>query len=321
VNEQTKALSEGFLGGTALVNLGGEVVAGQGMDSAVKSARAGLAGGYGVATFGAVSGGHSRYNTGSHVDVSSLSLMTGFSWGAELKPGNLTLGAFFEYGNGSYETHNSFSNAASVKGDGDMYYLGGGILGRMDFINTGPGHFQAEAAARAGSLHNEYSSGDLRDFTGRKADYDSSSAYYGLHLGAGYLWEINDRASLDLYGKYFWTHQAGDRVRLSTGDPVSFKEVDSHRTRAGARFAYEANDYVSPYIGAAWEYEFDGEAKATTNGYAIKAPDLTGSTGLGELGLTLKPSKDLPLSFDLGVHGYVGKREGVTGTLQAKWEF
>jgi hypothetical protein len=44
-------------------------------------------------------------------------------------------------------------------------------------------------------------------------------------------------------------------------------------------------------------------------------------TGMGELGLSLKPSKTLPLSFDLGVQGYVGKREGVTGSLQVKFEF
>ncbi|GHV49919.1 hypothetical protein FACS1894168_0360 [Deltaproteobacteria bacterium] len=48
---------------------------------------------------------------------------------------------------------------------------------------------------------------------------------------------------------------------------------------------------------------------------------MTGSTGIGELGLTLKPSQTLPLSFDLGIQGYVGKREGVTGSLQARWEF
>ena len=45
------------------------------------------------------------------------------------------------------------------------------------------------------------------------------------------------------------------------------------------------------------------------------------SEGKGELGLSLKPSPDLPLSFDLGVSGYTGKREGVTGSLQIKFEF
>jgi hypothetical protein len=258
---QAKALSEGFLGGLALVNQGADAIAGQGMESAVRSARAArgdIAGGYGLATFGTLSGGWSRYNTGSHVDMSSFSLMTGLSRGLELSPGYLTLGAFFEYGNGSYNTYNSFSNAASVKGGGDMYYIGGGVLGRMDFTNSGPGHFYAEAAGRAGGLHNEYSSGDLRDNPGRKADYDSSSAYYGLHLGAGYVWNLSEKASLDLYGKYFWTHQEGDSVTLSTNDPVKFEAADSQRLRGGARFAYAVNEYVSPYIGAAYEHEFDG---------------------------------------------------------------
>jgi hypothetical protein len=74
-------------------------------------------------------------------------------------------------------------------------------------------------------------------------------------------------------------------------------------------------------IGAVYEHEFDGKARATTNGFAIDAPSLCGDTGIGELGLSLKPSKDLPLSFDLGVQGYVGQREGVTGSLQARLEF
>ena len=64
----------------------------------------------------AYSGGSIRYSTGSHVDMNSVSLMTDLSYGVELKPGALTLGAFSEYGDGSYDSYNSFSNAASVKG-------------------------------------------------------------------------------------------------------------------------------------------------------------------------------------------------------------
>ena len=128
--------------------------------------------------------------------------------------------------------------------------------------------------------------------------------------------------TLDLYGKYFWTHQQSASVTLSTGDPVKFKDADSHRIRLGGRFAYVVNDYVSPYIGAAWEYELDGKQRATTyDRYDLNRPSLSGSTGIGELGLTLKPAKELPLSFDLGVQGYVGKREGVTGALQIRYEF
>ncbi len=315
VNEQTKALSEGFLAGLILANQGADLVAGQGMRQAVN------AGGNGLGAFGALAGGWSRYNTGSHVDMSSITLLTGLAYGVDTAPGRLTLGAFFEFGNGSYDTYNSFSTAASVNGDGDAYYLGGGVLGRMDFANTGPGRFYAEGSARIGSLRDDYNGGDLRDAMGRSANYDSSSLYYGLHLGTGYLWNVNEKASLDLYAKYFWTRLEGDSVTLSTDDPVRFKDADSHRLRGGARFSYAVNEWVSPYVGAAYEHEFDGKARATTNGFSIDAPDIKGGTGIGEVGLTLKPSQALPLSFDLGLQGYVGKREGVTGSLQVKFEF
>ena len=320
--DQSKALSEGFLGGLALNLQGADLVAGRGMDSAVRaSSGTDDAERHGFAGFGALSGGSLRYNTGSHLDMNSLSLLTGLSWGIDLAPGRLTLGAFFEYGNGSYDTHNSFTNAASVDGDGNAYYLGGGILARMDFVNIGPGRFYAEASGRAGKTHNEYDSSDLRDAAGRKADYDSSSPYYGLHFGTGYVWNINDAATLDLYGKYFWTRQQGDSVGLSTGEHLSFDDINSSRLRFGGRFAYILNEHVAPYIGAAWEHEFDGKARATTNGFDIDAPNLHGNTGIGELGLSLTPSADLPLTIDLGVQGYTGKREGVTGSLMVKWEF
>lgn len=224
--DQSKALSEGFLGGLALNLQGADLVAGRGMDSAVRaSSGTDDAERHGFAGFGALSGGSLRYNTGSHLDMNSLSLLTGLAWGIDLAPGRLTLGAFFEYGNGSYDTHNSFTNAASVDGDGNAYYLGGGILARMDFVNIGPGRFYAEASGRAGKTHNEYDSSDLRDAAGRKADYDSSSPYYGLHFGTGYVWNINDAATLDLYGKYFWTRQQGDSVGLSTGEHLSFDDI------------------------------------------------------------------------------------------------
>ena len=313
INPQTKALSEGVVGAVSLVNQSADLIAGKGMIQATGAAAQGA----GFGAFGALTGGWSRYDTGSHVDMSSVSLMAGISRRAELQPGKLLLGAFFEYGNGSYDTYNSFSNAASVHGDGDIYHLGGGIIGRMDFT----GNFYAEASARAGNVRNDYNGGDLRDFWGRSAQYESSTAYYGVHLGAGYVWNLTDKAALDLYGKYFWTHQAGDTLRLSTGDPVDFEDVDSHRLRVGTRFSYAVNQTINPYVGCAYEHEFDGKARVTTNGYAIAAPSLEGGTGIGELGLTFKPTKELPVSLDLGIQGYVGTREGVTGSLHIRYDF
>ena len=317
---QAKALSEGFLGGVGLATQGADLAAGQGMLSAVGAARSAV-NGMSFAGFGALSGASSRYNTGSHIDMQSLSLLTGLALGADTAAGRLTVGAFFEYGNGSYDTYNSFSNAASVHGGGNTHYFGGGVLARMDFTETGPGHFYAEASGRAGMLHNKYDNKDMRDMMGRTAEYESDTPYYGLHFGAGYVWNFNEKASLDLYGKYFWTRVQGDSFTLSTGERLKFEDVDSNRLRLGGRFSYAVNEYIAPYVGAAWEHEFNGKAKANTNGYAIDAPSLMGSTGVGELGLTWTPSTTLPLTVDLGVQGYVGMREGVSGALQVRWEF
>jgi outer membrane autotransporter protein len=322
VNPQAKSLPEGFIASVAATMQGADLAAGQGMGNAVNATRVGSAGAAPVfAGFSAMSGGSMRINSGSHVDMHSVSLMAGFAWARDFDFGRPTLGAFFEYGTGSYDTYNSFANAASVKGNGNAYYYGGGVLARMDFVDTGPGHFYAEGSFRAGRLHNDYRNGDLRDAMGRRAEYTSSSPYYGFHIGAGYTWQFSKKASLDLYSKYFWTRVEGDSVRLATGDPIKFKAVDSSRLRFGGRVTYAVNEHVSPYIGAAYEREFDGKARATTNGFDIPAPSIRGDTGIGEIGLTLTPSKNLPLSIDVGVQGYVGKRQGVTGSLQVKWTF
>jgi outer membrane autotransporter protein len=323
-----KPLSEGFVSGPALINQTIDFVVDKGTAQAVEAAGGGKPGagqgrssaatGYNLGTFGAVTGGWNRYNTGSNADVSSFSLMAGLAWGNDLNAGHLTLGGFFEYGNGSYDTYNSFAGGPDVHGEGDMYHLGGGILGRMDFNQGQAGMFYAEASARAGSVNNDYKNGNLGGYA---INYESDAAYYGIHAGMGYIWSLTEKTALDLYGKYFWARQDGDSVRLSTGDPIRFDDIDSHRLRAGGRFVYTVNDFIAPYAGAAYEQEFDGKAKATVYGQAIAAPSLQGGTGIGEIGLAFKATKTVPLSVDLGVQGYVGTREGVTGSLQVRYDF
>ena len=318
-NPQLKSLSEGRLAGHAFLNQGSDLIIGPGMYSILAAPKTEG----GLVPFAVGQGGWSRYNTGSHVDVSGASMLTGLAWRQPInegKAGSVLAGAFFEAGWGGYDSHNSFSNAASVKGDGDISYYGGGILGRYDFAPTGPGNVYVDASFRAGHVSTDFNSSDLVDNAGRKADYDSGSAYYGAHAGLGYVWNITDKASLDLSTRYLWTHQDSDSVKV-LGDPIRFKAVDSQRWRTGARFSYAVNDYVAPYAGAYYDHEFDGKARASTNGYKIDAPDLKGGTGVGELGLSIKPVKDSGFSMDFGVQGYTGVREGVTGSLQLKFEF
>jgi outer membrane autotransporter protein len=307
----------GNLAGLILINQGTELAAGQGLDEAVRVARmASLPGGSGLGVFATLSGGRSRYDTGSHLNMESLSLMAGLSFGFDFSPSFLTVGAFIEYGNGSYDSYNSFVNAASVNGDGEMRIFGGGVAGRLDFADNGKAHLYTEGSLRVGTIHNEFDSHDLLDAMGHRAQFVSSSSYLGFHFGLGCIFPVTQSATFDLYGKYFWTRQEGESVRLSTGDPVTFEDADSSRLRLGLRLTYAVSERFDMYIGAAWENEFDGVAGASTNGFAIDKPSLRGDTGIGMLGISLKPSESFPMTIDLWAQGYAGKRKGVTGSLR-----
>jgi outer membrane autotransporter protein len=101
--------------------------------------------------------------------------------------------------------------------------------------------------------------------------------------------------------------------------------MDSRRRRTGARFAHKVETEkglrLTLYVGAAYEHEFDGKARATANGDSIDSLEVKGATGIGELGLTYKPSDASGFSMDFGAQGYADKREGVSGNLQVKFEF
>jgi outer membrane autotransporter protein len=311
LNPQTKALAEGFLGGVAFTRQGADLAAEQGIAQALASTR--RANGTGLQVFGAITYSDARYKTGSHVNVDGYNFLTGVSGAQNLSAGRLTLGGFFEAGDGDYDTHNSFATRASVKGKGDTKYYGLGVLGRFDLENN----FYAEASLRAGRLENDFHA----TLSNRYVKYDTRSHYTSLHGGVGYVWKLSAQSDLDVYGKYLWTRVAGDSDRLTTGDPVKFAAVNSQRLRFGARFSNAMSNTASYYVGAAYEHEFDGEADAKVYGYKIKSPDLKGGTGIGEVGFTVRPSGNQNFSLDIGLQGYAGKRQGATGSVQAKYQF
>ncbi|MDR3214436.1 MAG: hypothetical protein LBT71_11045 [Azoarcus sp.] len=312
VHPQTKALSEGFLGGVAFVNQGADLVAGDGVSSLLKQ----TVGQNNVVGFAALSYGNARYETGSHVDVKGYSLLAGAGAGGDFAAGRLNVGAFLEAGDGDYDSHNSFTGYANVKGDGEAEYYGGGVLGRFDFKSG----LYTEASLRLGHLKTDFKT-NIVDVSGTRAKYDTRSNYVSTHLALGYNWALGKATRADVYGKYLWTHQSGDSVSLSTGDPVKFDAVNSQRLRLGGKVTWSASSQVDIFAGAAWEHEFDGDAKAKVYGRSISAPSLEGDSGIGELGVVIRPSINSPLSIAAGVQGYGGDRRGVTGSLQLKYGF
>jgi hypothetical protein len=307
--EQSKSLSEGMLSGLAFTGAGGDLLADTLPDFRRRWEK-------NYETFAAFSYGRYKYDTGSSLNVDGSSVLAGLSRTFARNNGDLSFGAFVEAGWGNYDSWNSFANDPDVLGSGDTDYYGGGLALRWDAKGNDRGRFHADGAIRFGRVKNDYS-GFLSEQTG----FDSSGAYYGGHIGVGYEKKVSDGATVDFYTRLLWTRQEGDSVTLSTGDPVDFDDADSLRWRAGFRFTGASSSLpgVRFYAGAAYEYEFDGDMNATTDGYVIEAPTLKGGSAMGELGLTW--AKDgSPLTIDLGVSGYAGQKEGVAGRLLMNWE-
>ncbi|MER1967595.1 autotransporter outer membrane beta-barrel domain-containing protein [Castellaniella sp. GW247-6E4] len=320
VNEESKAPLEGRIAPLALINQGGDLIAGAAMGRAQAAAQTGQ-----WAGFGALSGGSSRYESGSHVDVDGLSFVLGTARRFDTGYGNLAAGAFIELGTGNYNSTNRF-DSGTARGSGKSRYYGVGLMARHDFADPaaidmrGPLGPYAEGSLRAGRAGTDWRSTDLTRTLGADASYDSTAPYYGAHLGLGYVAGLGTRTSADLYAKYFWNHQDGDQVSIAGGD-FRFGDADSHRMRVGTRVGYAFSEQTRAYAGAAWEHEFDGSARATVYGFDVAAPSLKGDTGIFELGLEIAPQEARALTVSLGVQAYTGKREGLGGSALLKYAF
>ena len=259
--------------------------------------------------FAAVYGNHSEYETGSHVNVNGWSGIVGIG---KTNDAGLTVGAFFENGEGNYSTHNIFTDDY-IRGDGEACYNGGGFLVRKDNANG----VYTEASLRAGNLQNELRNAvrNGSELTG----YDIDTFYYGAHVGIGkVIARGNDGDSIDVYGKFIYTHHDGETFDIG-GTATKFDSVESERLRLGFRINEVQTNKLSMYYGAAWEYEFNGDAHDKIASFDLETPSLEGSTVIGEIGAHYKASDKW--SIDLNGRAYVGQREGFSGSVQANYSF
>jgi len=316
LNPQTKSFSEGRLAGLAFAAQGSELIATQGIGSALASTQRQTEAGW--SAFGAIEASGSRYNSGSYVNVNGASLLVGAARRVPVSAQSaMTWGLFMEGGMGNYDSHNSFTNAASVKGEGDTKYYGVGALMHYDAGKT----FYVDGSLRVGRSDTDYDSSDLLDGFGQGASFNSRSTYYGAHIGIGKVFDLSEATRLDVYSKYLWTHQGSDSVNI-LGDEVRFDSSDSQRWRNGLRVMYAVSPQTDLYAGAAYEYEFDGKSSASIYGYRLDEPSIKGGTGVFELGFSSAvPDISDGLSVSFKLQGYVGKREGAGATLQLHYLF
>ena len=303
--EQAKSLVETRAGASAFLNDGADFLAGAGMNAAQKEARAAAMTGsapYGI--WAGMGAGSLRHKTGSYVDMKGWNLGVGWARENAVKEGTLTFGPFIEYGRGSYDSYLD----DGTHGNGKTSYLGAGVMAKLE------------------TKANNWIDGSLRvgrtksDYTGLDTSYDTTSTYYAMHVGVGKDFHVREGDTVSAYVRYSYAHTAGTSAHLSSGETYDFDAVNSHRLRIGTRYTHGETALSQLYAGLAWEYEFDGDARATYDGDSAPSPSLKGGSALLELGYRFAPQGSR-LSYDLNLNGWQGKRQGVTGGISVKWAF
>ena len=257
----------------------------------------------------AAQGGSSvRLNSGSYVDAKGWNLNVGFARTNEMKAAKLTYGPFVEYGRGTYDSYLD----DGTHGSGAMHYIGGGVMAKM----AQDSGLYVEGSLRAGRVSSDYTGSD----DAAELSYDNASTYFAGHVGVGQEWKLANGNKIEGYAKYFYSHQAGDTVKLRSGGILEFGDVDSHRLRVGARYTHAVGGGGELYAGLAYEHEFGGDATATYQGYSTPSPSLGGGTSILELGYRFAP-KDGRVSYGVNLMGMTGQREGIAGGAQVTWAF
>ena len=250
-----------------------------------------------ITPFVEIGGSKMRYGTGSHVDVHGWNGALGMA----RKVDNLAYCVALEHGFGNYDAY----LGQGLHGKGDIKATGGVIYGELKQDNG----VYIDASLRAGRVKSDYHSSST--------SYGESSAYYGFSLGGGKEIAVNDKAVLDLYGRYYYMHTNSSDAVAKTGEAIAFDAVNSQRIRIGGRYSIDINEAGKAYAGLAWQYEFGSDAKAAIYGLEAPTSSFKGHSGIVEAGYKLNAGKNLILDFNL--NGVFGKQRGIGGALEAQW--
>ena len=306
LNDQVNVVNEGRAASAAFINQSDELIS---------EALAGLnlEDKYGFETFAMVYGNDSRYGTNSDLSINGWSGLVGVGSNNKTKAGDFAWAAFFENGAGNYDISTTM-NGITMEGDGSTVYNGGGIAARL----TGENGVYGEASLRAGLLKNDLEHG-LQNQNGEAFGYESESNYYGMHIGIGKIFKLENGASVDTYAKYYHSTVKDDSFTIDS-DEFEMDDINSDRLRLGIRYNQGMDRTFNVYYGAAWEYEFNGESNGYAQGHKIEETSLKDSTVIGELGVVIQPENS-PWSFDAKVKGYGGQRDGYSGSILATYHF
>lgn len=303
--EQTHNTVMGADAGMAALSVGNDFI-GSAMDGLSHAANTGADG---VSSFAQMGGGTMRQETGSHVDTHTWNAILALGHQNKKERGTFEYGAFFEYGSGNYTTHAE----NDLRGDGSARYTGGGVLAKW----TARHGMYVEGSLRAGTVHDD-ARNVLRDGLGNPYSYETNANYFGGHVGVGKEFTLNNGNVVDVYGKYFVNRKNG--VDFNAGGHYTLDAVTSQILRVGARYTVKSRKW-NFYAGAAYEHELDGKANGTADGVSIRGADTSGGSFRGELGATVTPDKNVPVTLDFNLTGFAGKKQGLSGGVSVALMF
>lgn len=269
---------------------------------------------YGLKWFAVGEGAYSKYEVGNELRINGWNGMVGAGDVFEQKNGDLSVAAFFEFGDANSRFNYDFGGKTH-RTDSEFNYRGGGLSLRYRHDNG----WYLDGSVRGGLMQTEAKNAFVNGM-GEFFDHDVNVKYWSAHAGIGRVFEPVDSSKLDLFTRFFYTHFSGKSFTVDE-DSFSLDSIESKQLRAGARWTFDLDHQVKWYLGTAWEYEFDAQSSGTANGKALESSALDGASVYAEVGFRYQRSVESPWDVEGRVRGYTGIREGVSGVLRATYAF
>ncbi|TEY02015.1 autotransporter outer membrane beta-barrel domain-containing protein [Campylobacter sp. US33a] len=180
--------------------------------------------------FANTKGSFIKYNTGSYIDINTLSSVFGYV--KELEKWNLENSLFIETGFSEYTSFND-TYLGSVFSNGKHRYLGLGYFAKKNDLFNQEGLY-TQGYFKTGVIKNEFSV----NTSIYNLDLDLSSAYFGTSLGLGYIKELKENILVDLYVRYFYDYIQGGEVNTSDNAKFDYNALNTHRIQSGLRLSW-----------------------------------------------------------------------------------
>lgn len=307
VNEQTDALIQSSLTAASTLFAADELL----IDSTIKS-RQGVRQ---TGSFAAAKVGKYDLDVSGSADSTVISGLLGYAFNVQ----DSEVGGFMEMGHGTYDTKTADVGSlfGVATGDGKHNYVGFGVYGNyatpVDWLHV-------TGYVKGGWLRSEFAV----DLGGVDEDFDRTSNYWGAHLGVYGEFAMADKFKNRTFINYFYDGREGENYRSKGGVEYHLDALNLHRAQVGSVFEYAYTPTLRPYVALTYEYAFKADAKGKftdqDGSMALNAADLEGSTGIASMGWTYQ-NEAKSFEFDIGLNGYVGKRQGVSAQAQAAWKF